>query len=95
MRIASTLDLEELKNAKILEINRRARYLIINFDNKKSLIIHLGMSGKITLQHQFNKFKISFRRHPGSINTPYCNSDKASPQNQANYQEPRPKFLTY
>ncbi len=57
MRIASTLDLEELKNAKILEITRRARYLIINFDNKKSLIIHLGMSGKITLKHEFNKLK--------------------------------------
>jgi formamidopyrimidine-DNA glycosylase len=57
MRIVSTLDLEELKNAKILEINRRARYLIINFDNKKSLIIHLGMSGKITLKHEFNKLK--------------------------------------
>jgi formamidopyrimidine-DNA glycosylase len=57
MRIVSTLDLEELKNAKILEVTRRARYLIINFDNKKSLIIHLGMSGKITLQHEFNKLK--------------------------------------
>ncbi len=57
MRIVSTLDLQDLKNAKILEITRRARYLIINFDNKKSLIIHLGMSGKITLQHEFNQLK--------------------------------------
>ncbi|MDX2083203.1 MAG: bifunctional DNA-formamidopyrimidine glycosylase/DNA-(apurinic or apyrimidinic site) lyase [Rickettsiales bacterium] len=57
MRINSTLDLKILQDAKILEINRRARYLIINFDNKKSLIVHLGMSGKITLSKHFKQLK--------------------------------------
>lgn len=57
MRIDSTLDLQGLKGAKILEIIRRARYLIINFDNKKSLILHLGMSGKVTRGREFKKLK--------------------------------------
>lgn len=57
MRISSTLDLQLLKGARILEITRRARYLIIHFDNKKSLIIHLGMSGKVTLGEVFYQKK--------------------------------------
>lgn len=57
MRIESNLDLQGLKGAKILEVSRRARYLIINFDNKKSLIIHLGMSGKITYGKDFKRLK--------------------------------------
>lgn len=57
MRIESSLDLQALKGARISEINRRARYLIIHFDNKKSLIIHLGMSGKVTVSGEFKKLK--------------------------------------
>lgn len=57
MRIDSSLDLQELKGAKILEVTRRARYLIIHFDNKKSLILHLGMSGKVTVNNDFKKLK--------------------------------------
>ncbi len=49
LRIISTLDLQTLENATITSIERRARYLIINLNNKKSLVIHLGMSGRITL----------------------------------------------
>lgn len=57
LRIESSLDLKELVDAKVLEIARRARYLIINFSNKKSLIIHLGMSGKITRSLNFKQLK--------------------------------------
>ncbi len=57
LRIASTLDLSDLINQEIISINRRARYLIINFTNNKSLIIHLGMSGKITCSHDFQHLK--------------------------------------
>lgn len=57
MRFDSSLDLQGIKGAKILEILRRARYLIINFDNKKSLIIHLGMSGKVTYGAAFKQLK--------------------------------------
>lgn len=57
MRIESSLDLQSLKGAKISEISRRARYLIIHLSNKTSLIIHLGMSGKITVCDSFKKLK--------------------------------------
>lgn len=57
MRFESTLDLQDLKDAKLLEISRRARYLILHFDNKKSLILHLGMSGKVTVSSDFKKLK--------------------------------------
>jgi formamidopyrimidine-DNA glycosylase len=57
MRIVSTLDLQGLVGAKIFEIARAARYLIINFDCKQSLILHLGMSGKITLEPDFKRLK--------------------------------------
>lgn len=36
--------------AKIVSLRRRAKYLIIDLDNANSLIIHLGMSGRFTLQ---------------------------------------------
>jgi formamidopyrimidine-DNA glycosylase len=57
LRICSSLDLQSLVGAKILEVLRRARYLIINFSNKKSLILHLGMSGRITISKDFQKLK--------------------------------------
>ncbi len=57
MRIDSSLDLQGLSGAKILKLGRRARYLIVDFDNKKSLILHLGMSGKVTLQADFKQLK--------------------------------------
>ena len=57
MRIGSTLDLHGLEGAEVLDVTRRARYLIINFDNGQSLIVHLGMSGKITLGDDFKQLK--------------------------------------
>lgn len=57
LRIESSIDLQELMGARILEICRRARYLIINFSNQKSLILHLGMSGRITVLDKFKKLK--------------------------------------
>jgi len=57
MRIASTLDLNELEGEKILEVTRRARYLVIHLSNKKTLIIHLGMSGKLTVGKHFKQLK--------------------------------------
>jgi len=57
MRMASSLDLQGLVGAKIIEITRRARYLIIHFNSKKSLIIHLGMSGRVTISKDFQQLK--------------------------------------
>ena len=57
LKIDSSLDLQNLVGAKILQILRRARYLIINFSNQKSLIVHLGMSGKIRIEKTFDQLK--------------------------------------
>lgn len=40
----------EILNTNILNVRRRAKYLIIDFSNDYSLIVHLGMSGRFTLQ---------------------------------------------
>ncbi len=58
LRIASTLDLKGLNGSIVKKINRRARYLLINFDNKNSLIVHLGMSGRLVYKTQNNYEKI-------------------------------------
>ncbi len=57
LRLEPSLDFQALKSAKISEIFRRARYLIFNLSNDLSLIIHLGMSGRITLEREFKQLK--------------------------------------
>lgn len=57
LRICSSLNLEILTGNKICAISRRARYLIIDFSNKTSLILHLGMSGKVVIKNSFEKLK--------------------------------------
>lgn len=57
LRIESTENLDKILNSTITEINRRARYLIINFSNDYSLITHLGMSGRITVNKNFRHLK--------------------------------------
>ena len=52
---------KNLIGKKILKISRRSKYLIFHFD-KKILLIHLGMSGKLLLMRNRDKiiFKTSF-----------------------------------
>jgi len=57
MRIESSLDLQELVGFKIVEINRQARYLLIKNNNHQTLIIHLGMSGRLIISDDFSKNK--------------------------------------
>lgn len=57
LRFPSTLDLQKLQNLEIINFTRRARYLLINLSENKTLIIHLGMSGKITANSKFTNLK--------------------------------------
>ena len=57
LRITESLDLQGLVGKTILKILRRARYLIIHLSYEKSLIIHLGMSGKFTNRTSFEQLK--------------------------------------
>ena len=37
---------------KVLRVSRRAKYLLINFDNGQTLIWHLGMSGRVIIENR-------------------------------------------
>lgn len=51
LRQAIPLDLEcILKNKKIIDISRRAKYINIHLNDSITLIIHLGMSGKLLIK---------------------------------------------
>ena len=43
------LDLKNIINYKIISLRRIAKYIIIDFNNVKSVIIHLGMSGRLKI----------------------------------------------
>ncbi len=50
LRIPFPADLKTIAGAKVKNIARRAKYILIELDNKKTLIIHLGMSGRLVIQ---------------------------------------------
>ena len=45
--VSKTLD--QISGDRVVEIHRRAKYLILHLENSGSLIIHLGMSGSLRL----------------------------------------------
>jgi len=51
--------IKDLTNGKILNIKRRAKYILIELSNKKQIIFHLGMTGKILIKEKgaYNKEK--------------------------------------
>jgi formamidopyrimidine-DNA glycosylase len=49
LRIEIPKSIEKLAGAKIQQVRRKAKYIILELDNKKLLIIHLGMSGRLTV----------------------------------------------
>ena len=36
------------QNARVLSVTRRAKYILINLDNARTVLVHLGMSGRLT-----------------------------------------------
>jgi formamidopyrimidine-DNA glycosylase len=58
LRVAMPSKLEQkLKNKKIVNISRRAKYIIIELDDEQSLVIHLGMSGRVTVTKNYQAKK--------------------------------------
>ena len=47
--IVPHLDLKNIINYKITNLRRIAKYVLIDFENRKSVIIHLGMSGRLKI----------------------------------------------
>lgn len=58
LRVAMPRQLEQkLKNKTITAIKRRAKYIIIELDDELSLVIHLGMSGRVTVTKNYQTKK--------------------------------------
>lgn len=57
-----------LKEANIVNVKRKAKYIVIELSNDNSLVIHLGMSGRLTFgegslkeKHKHDHFIINFK----------------------------------
>ena len=63
--ISSSLK-KALKNKKIISVKRRAKFLLINIQKNNTLLIHLGMTGKIFILNKSDKttIKTSFYYSP-------------------------------
>ena len=47
--------LKNLINTKVLLVKRRSKYILINLDNDQTILLHLGMSGKIIIVNSKQK----------------------------------------
>ena len=45
---------QRLTGAKILRLHRRSKYILCELDSGETLLIHLGMSGRMTISHEGN-----------------------------------------
>jgi len=46
---------QRLSGAKILRLHRRSKYILCDLDGGETLLIHLGMSGRMTISHVGNE----------------------------------------
>jgi formamidopyrimidine-DNA glycosylase len=44
-----------LTGVKILRLHRRSKYILCDLDSGETLLIHLGMSGRMTISHAGNE----------------------------------------
>ncbi len=51
---------KDIEGASVRNISRRAKYILIDLSNDKTLIIHLGMSGRMTV---FDSRQDSYQKH--------------------------------
>jgi formamidopyrimidine-DNA glycosylase len=54
---------QKVEGRTIEGIDRRAKYLLIRLDNSQTLIVHLGMSGRMTLHDARSAAEHPFERH--------------------------------
>ena len=47
-----------LKNLKIISVKRRGKFLLINIEKNKTLLVHLGMTGKILILNKRKKISL-------------------------------------
>jgi len=46
---------QRLTGAKVLRLHRRSKYILCDLDSGETLLIHLGMSGRMTISHARNE----------------------------------------
>ena len=46
---------QRLTGAKILRLQRRSKYILCDLDSGETLLIHFGMSGRMTISHAENE----------------------------------------
>ncbi|MGB0843422.1 MAG: bifunctional DNA-formamidopyrimidine glycosylase/DNA-(apurinic or apyrimidinic site) lyase [Alphaproteobacteria bacterium] len=51
---------ERLKNQQVLNLQRRAKYILIRMSSGESMLIHLGMSGRVTISKDLGQ---DFEKH--------------------------------
>ena len=54
---------ERVEGRRVLAIDRRAKYLLMRLDDGQTLIVHLGMSGRMTLHDAASAAEHPFQRH--------------------------------
>ncbi len=50
-------------NVRISKVSRRAKYILVMFENEKVMVVHLGMTGSLTVFPQGQHHKINMDRH--------------------------------
>ena len=64
LRVPFPKDLKSsLEGALIRDMKRRAKYIVMNLDNDLSVILHLGMSGRINLSEDADSYQIQKHDH--------------------------------
>jgi len=59
IRLPIPADFKQIvESATVVSVTRRAKYIFILLDNRETIVVHLGMSGKITLTRDY-----VFRKH--------------------------------
>ncbi len=53
-----------IEGKKIKSIKRRSKYILINLDDSTTMIVHLGMSGKLVI---YNNFQNSRQKHDHAV----------------------------
>jgi len=54
---------QRIEGRTVTAIDRRAKYLLIRLDDENTLIVHLGMSGRMTLHDRQSAAEHPFERH--------------------------------
>ena len=55
--------LETLLHVSIVKLERRAKYILVHFDNQKTMLVHLGMTGSFTVYPPQKHKNIVMDRH--------------------------------